>query len=132
MGKFRFKRYCKTLKLEDDSVLIEKYKQAHGIGKIWPEISQGMREVGIIDMEIYIHGTTLFMIMDTVADFDHEKAFNELASKPRQAEWEAHMSQFQNTSADVSADEKWQLMERIYELDQAREYKAIKGQVKEI
>lgn len=132
MGKIRFKRYCKTLKLEDDSVLIEKYKQAHGIGQIWPEISQGMREVGIIDMEIYIHGTTLFMIMDTVANFDHEQAFKELASKPRQAEWEAHMSQFQKTSADVSADEKWQLMERIFELDQDKEYKAIEGQVKDI
>ena len=58
----KFKRYCKTLKLEDDPALIEKYKKAHGIGQVWPEISQGMREVGIIDMEIYIHGTNLFMI----------------------------------------------------------------------
>ena len=47
-----------------------------------------MKEVGIIDMEIYIHGNILFMIMDTVSDFDHEKAMMELASKPRQNEWE--------------------------------------------
>ena len=127
-----FKRYCKTLKLENDPHLIERYKEAHGIGKPWPEISQGMREVGIIDMEIYIHDHTLFMIMDTVADFDHEKAFQELASKPRQAEWEAHMSQFQKTSADASADEKWQLMERIYEMDQKQEYRAADGQLKHL
>ena len=107
MGEFKYKRYCKTLQLEDDSELIEKYKKAHGIGQIWPEIRQGMKEVGILDMEIYLHGNTLFMIMDTVADFDHEKAFKELGKKPRQGEWEAHMSQFQKNSADASADEKW-------------------------
>ena len=128
----KFKRYCKTLKLEDNPELIEKYKKAHGIGQVWPEISKGMKEIGIIDMEIYIHGNILFMIMDTSADFDHEKAFKELATKPRQGEWESHMSQFQITSANASADEKWQLMERIFELNQKKEYKTIEGQQKEI
>lgn len=128
----KFKRYCKTLKLHDDPELIEKYKEAHGIGQPWPEISQGMKEVGIIDMEIYIHRNVLFMIMDTVADFDHDKAFKALASKPRQAEWEAHMAQFQVSSREASADEKWQLMERIYELDQKETYKASEGQKKEL
>lgn len=127
----KFKRYCKTLKLHNDPDLIAKYKTAHGIGQVWPEIRQGMKEVGILDMEIYIHGNILFMIMDTVAEFDHEKAFKELAKKPKQAEWEAHMSQFQVSSADASADEKWQLMDRIFELDQKEEYSAINGQIKD-
>jgi len=128
----KYKRYCKTLKLHDDPELIEEYKKAHGIGQVWPEIQQGMREVGILDMEIYIHGTTLFMIMDTVEGFDHHKAFEELATKPRQAEWEAHMAQFQVSSKEASADEKWQLMERIFELDQKESYKASDGQLKEV
>lgn len=127
----KYKRYCKTLRLEDDPELIKKYKKAHGIGQIWPEIRQGMKEVGIIDMEIYIHGNTLFMTMDTEADFDHEKSMKELSAKPRQSEWEAHMSQFQLTSADASADEKWQLMDRIFELDQKEIYNAIDGQEKD-
>ena len=127
----KFQRYCKTLKLHDDPELIEKYIKAHGIGQVWPEVKQGMKEVGILDMEIYIHGNTLFMIMDTVADFNHEQAFRELASKPRQAEWEAHMSHFQVSSAEASADEKWQLMERIFELDQKQDFKAVDGQEKE-
>lgn len=112
-----YKRYCKALKLEDDPELIEAYKKVHAPGAAWPEITQGMREVGIVDMEIYILGTQLFMIMDTLADFDHEKAMKELAAKPRQSEWEAYVSQYQKTSADASADEKWQLMERIYKMD---------------
>jgi L-rhamnose mutarotase len=109
-----FKRYCKTLELRNDKALIEAYKKAHSKGQCWPEITQGMREVGILDMEIYLAGTRLFMIMDTVPDFNHDKAFAELANKPRQAEWEAHMAQFQDTSADASADEKWQIIERIF------------------
>jgi len=112
-----FKRYCKTLSLKDDALLIEDYKKVHAPGAAWPEITQGMREVGIIDMEIYILGTRLFMIMDTVGDFDHDKAMTELATKPRQAEWEAYVSRFQQTSAKATADEKWQLMERIYKMD---------------
>jgi len=111
------KRYCKTLTLKDDLQLIEDYKKVHAPGAAWPEITNGMREVGIIDMEIYILGTRLFMIMDTVADFDHDKAMALLATKPRQSEWEAYVSRFQQTSAKATADEKWQLMERIFKMD---------------
>lgn len=112
-----FKRYCKTMELRNDPLLIEAYKKAHAKGAAWHEITQGMKEVGIIDMEIYLLGTKLFMIMDTKADFDHDKAMTELASKPRQSEWEAHMSQFQDSSAEATADQKWQLMEQIYKMD---------------
>lgn len=113
-----YKRYCKTLLLEDDPELIKEYKAVHAAGATWPEISQGMLDVGIIDMEIYITGNRLFMIMDTVADFDHDKAMKELAGKPRQSEWETFVSRFQRTTEDASADEKWQLLERIYKLQQ--------------
>jgi len=57
------------------------------------------------------------MIMDTVPDFDHDRAMAELASKPGQAEWETYVSRFQQTSPDASADEKWKPLERIYKLD---------------
>lgn len=112
-----YKRYCKTLTLEDNPELIEQYKKVHAPGAGWPEITRGMREVGIVDMEIYLYGTQLFMIMDTVVEFDHDAAMEELAKKPRQDEWETYVSQFQKTSAGASAGEKWQLMERIYKMD---------------
>ena len=113
-----FKRFCKTLELTDDPKLIAAYKKVHAAGTAWPEITQGMREVGILDMEIYLSGTTLFMIMDTLPDFDHEKAMNELAGKPRQAEWETYVATFQKTSATSSAKDKWQLVERIYKMEE--------------
>lgn len=107
----------KQLMMHLDPKLIEDYKKVHAPDAAWPEITQGMKDVGIIDMEIYIYGTRLFMIMDTVADFNHDKAMTELATKPRQSEWEAYVSRFQQSSAEATADEKWQLMERIYKLD---------------
>ena len=112
-----YKRYCKTLELKDDPQLIEDYKRTHESSAFWPEITQGMREVGILDMELYLHKTTLFMIMDTVGDFDHDKAMGELAQKPRQSEWEAFVSRFQKSSSDATAGDKWQLMERIYKMN---------------
>jgi len=111
-----YKRFCKSLTLEDDPQAIEDYKKVHAAGASWPEITQGMIDVGILDMEIYLAGTRLFMIMDTLPDFDHELAMTELAGKPRQSEWEAYVSKFQRTSAEASADEKWQVLERIYKL----------------
>jgi L-rhamnose mutarotase len=112
-----FKRYCKVLKLQDNKDLIEKYIQVHAPGKVWPEITRGIREVGILDMEIYIHGNYVFMIMDTIPDFNHDKAMKELAQKPMQKEWEEYVSQFQLAGEKSATPEKWEITERIFELD---------------
>lgn len=127
-----FKRYCKTLTLKDDPELIKKYKEVHAMDAVWPEISQGMKEVGIIDMEIYIHHNQLFMIMDTKLDFDHDLAMEELSRKPRQSEWEKFVSKFQNTPENATANDKWQLMERIFKKDQKNEYIADNGQIEDL
>jgi len=127
-----FKRYCKCMELKDDHVLIEEYKKLHAMGAVWPEITSGMKEVGIIDMEIYISGTTLFMIMDTKADFDHDRAMAELATLPRQAEWEALVSRYQKTHSNASAGEKWRIVERIYKMDQKKDHRPEDGYIEEI
>ena len=106
------KRYCQTLTLVDDEELIAKYVEAHA--HVWPEIIAGQREVGIVDMQIYRRGRSLFMIMDTADDFDFDRDMARLAGLPRQAEWEAYVAQFQGCTADASSADKWQLMERIF------------------
>ncbi len=107
------KRYCQTLRLVDDEQLIRQYVEAHA--HVWPEIIEGQRQVGILDMQIYRRGRSLFMIMDTVDDFDFERDMARLATLPRQAEWEAYVSQFQGCVAEASSAEKWQLMEKIFD-----------------
>ena len=106
------KRFCQTLELINDNSLISKYIDAHK--HVWPEIIEGQREVGILDMQIYRKGCHLFMIMDTVDDFDFKKDMARLATLPRQAEWEAYVSQFQGCSPDAPSAQKWQLMQRIF------------------
>lgn len=108
------KRYCQTLKLRENPELIAQYVEEHK--HVWPEIKAGIREVGILDMQIYIHDNVLFMIVDTVDDFDWEKDNARLAQLPRQAEWEVYMSRFQQADKTASSAEKWQLMERIFKL----------------
>jgi len=115
--KNTFKRFCKHIRLKNDPTLIEEYKKLHSEGAHWPEITEGMKQVGIIDMEIYIAGTNLFMIMDTVADFDHEKAMAQLAKLPKQTEWEALVSKYQLAHPKASANEKWRVLERIFKMD---------------
>lgn len=109
------KRYCQILNLKNDPELIAKYCEAHA--HVWPEIQAGIRSVGILDMQIFRRGTTLFMICDTVDDFDWIKDNARLATLPRQAEWEAYVAQFQGCDPNAPSTEKWQLMEKIFELD---------------
>lgn len=107
------KRYCQTLTLVDDPEMVEKYCEVHS--HVWPEIIEGQQQVGILSMEIYRNGRRLFMIIDTRDDFDFEKDMARLATLPRQAEWEAYVSQFQGCSADARSDEKWQLCSKIFD-----------------
>lgn len=110
------KRYCQTLELKDDPKLIEEYKYWHKSENIFPEIPKGIREVGILNMEIFILGNRLLMIVETPVNFNWDQAFGNLAILERQAEWEELMSKYQTSGPCVASAEKWQLMERIFKL----------------
>lgn len=110
------KRYCQTLQLKYDPELIAEYRRRHSEGVAWKEIRDGIREVGILEMEIYILGTTLFMIVETPLDFDWDTAMAKLATLPRQAEWEDYMAELQDAQPGATSDQKWKLMERMFYL----------------
>ena len=110
------KRYCQTLDLKDNSELIAEYRRRHSDGEAWDEILDGIRSVGILEMEIYIVGTRLFMIVETPLDFEWDSAMARLSTLPRQQEWEDYMSEFQQAAPGCSSDEKWRMMERMFHL----------------
>ena len=110
------KRYCQTLSLKNNPILIEEYRKIHSEEKAWPEIRAGIRAVGILEMEIYILGSQLFMIIETPLDFDWKIAMDKLSNLPRQAEWEKYVSKFQDYPCLSSSAEKWKLMERMFYL----------------
>ena len=110
------KRYCQTLSLKNNPILIEEYRKIHSEEKAWQEIRAGIRAVGILEMEIYILGSQLFMIIETPLDFDWKIAMDKLSNLPRQAEWEKYVSKFQDCPCLSSSAEKWKLMERMFYL----------------
>ena len=110
------KRYVQTMELKDDPQLIAEYRRRHSQAEAWPEIQAGIREVGILDMQIFILGTRLVMIVETPVDFDWDRAMARLATLPRQQEWEDYMAIFQQCAEGATSDEKWQMMERLFYL----------------
>lgn len=110
------KRYCQTLDLRDNPELIAEYRRRHSKEYIWKEVMDGIRQVGILEMEIYLLGTRLFMIVETPLDFEWETAMTLLSTLPLQEEWENYMAEFQLVKAGMSSAEKWQLMDRIFHL----------------
>ena len=110
------KRYCRTMDLKNDPGLIAEYVKRHSQAEAWPEIRAGIREVGILEMEIYILGNRLFMIVETPLDFDWDSAMERLATLPRQQEWEDFMAIFQDCREGDTANEKWKMMERMFYL----------------
>ena len=113
---FPTKRYVRCLSLRPDSRIIAEYRRRHSRGVIWPEVLEGIRSVGVLGMDIYIHGTTLTMIMETASDFDWDTAMARLATLPRQQEWEDFMVEFQDVVTGSTPAEKWLPMERKFNL----------------
>lgn len=106
-----YKRFVWTLLLEPD--LIEEYKQAHAIGKAWPEITANMKSIGVKDMEIYLHNAQAILIMDTEPDFDLEEIVPKWQKLPREEEWQTYVAKFQRTDPKSSIQEKWQDMKPL-------------------
>jgi L-rhamnose mutarotase len=109
------RRFCLTLDLKDDPRLIAEYKSHHE--KIWPEITKSIKESGIEDLEIYLLGTRMFMIMEVNDSFSFEAKNAADKKNPKVREWEQLMWKFQQPLAGSRPGEKWVLMARIFKLE---------------
>lgn len=109
------KRYCLTLDLKDDPQLIAEYRRYHE--QIWPEITKSIRDAGIEDMEIYLLGTRMFMIMEVSEQFSFSAKAKADAKNPKVREWEELMWKFQQPLPNSKPGEKWLLLERIFTLE---------------
>jgi len=109
------KRYCLTLDLKNDPKLIAEYKKYHE--KIWPEITRSITGSGIVDLEIYLLGTRMFMIMEVNGKFSFEAKSKADESNPKVQEWEQLMWKFQQPLPQAKPGQKWMLMDRIFKLE---------------
>jgi L-rhamnose mutarotase len=108
------RRYCLTLDLKDDPKLIAEYNRHHE--NIWPEITRSIKDAGIEDLEIYLLGTRMFMIMEVNQNFSFERKAEADQQNPKVQEWEQLMWSFQQPLPEAKPGEKWLLMDRIFKL----------------
>ena len=109
------RRFCLTLDLKNDPALIAEYWRYHQ--KVWPEITESIKASGIVDMEIYLLGTRMFMIMEVDENFSFDKKAKADQENPKVRDWEQLMWRFQQALPQSHPGEKWRLMERIYKLE---------------
>ena len=108
------RRFCLTLDLKNDPGLIAEYKRYHE--HVWPEIIESIKGSGIEDMQIYLLGTRMFMIMEVNEDFSFDTKSEADRLNPKVQEWEKLMWTFQQALPQAKPGEKWLLMDRIFTL----------------
>ena len=111
------KRLCFACDLKDNPELIAEYKKYHVEGNAWPEITKSIKDAGIIDMQIYLTGNRMFMIMEVDASFDPDKKSKMDAENPMVQEWEELMWGFQQELPWAKKGEKWIALEQIFQLE---------------
>ncbi len=109
------KRYCLALDLKNDPKLIAEYEHWHR--QVSPEIKKSIWEAGITDMQLFRFNDRLFMIMETDDSFSFERKAAMDKSNPKVQEWEVFVSKFQQPIPGSKEGEKWQLMDRIFGLN---------------
>ncbi|WP_420604348.1 L-rhamnose mutarotase [Flagellimonas sp.] len=108
------KRYCLALDLKDDEHLIREYEEYHK--KVWPEIIKSIKDSGIQNLEIYRIENRLFMIMEVDSSFSFERKAKMDANNPKVEEWEDLMWKYQKALPGAKPNEKWLLMDQIFQL----------------
>jgi len=103
--------------LKDDPAIIERYKSYHR--RVWPEVLASLRRAGIVNMDIYLLGRRLVMVVDTTGQ-DYQRCFAAHASShPRVVEWEALMRSLQQPPPGAAPGTWWTEMRPIFSLTAA-------------
>ncbi len=109
-------RYVLTLNLKDEPGVVESYTRHHM--RLWPEVRSSLIEAGVEQMDIYLLGRRLVMVVEVRDGIDYRAAFAAHASSSeRVAEWERLMQSLQESLPDARAGEWWAVMEPVFHLD---------------
>ena len=110
-------RHVLMVDLRNDPLVIDTYAERHR--RVWPEVLRSLKCSGIADMEIYILGRRLVMIVDTDVRDLRDCLAAHVASGPRVAEWESLMRSMQEPPPGGGPGEWWALMQPVFRLDAA-------------
>jgi len=108
------RRYVLTLDLKASVELQREYVRHHR--QVWPEVLRSLRDSGVLAMEIYVLADRLCMVMDVNEGFSFERKAEMDASNESVQAWETLMEKFQRRLPYAKLDEKWAVMEKLFEL----------------
>lgn len=109
-------RKCFAVDLRDDPELIARYRHWHRAGGPPAAVTAAIRADDIRELEIYLIGNRMFMIMEQGDNFDPEAKVQRDAANEDVTAWDALMRTFQKTLPFGPEGSTWLEMERIYSL----------------
>jgi len=113
-----------TLDLRDDPAAIAAYRRHHA--EAWPEVVRSLKDAGILEMDIYLLGTRLVMLVEVQDGLDLKMVFEQhRSSSPRVAEWERLMQTLQQPAPGTPAGEWWAAMEPVFHLSRQQPSAAV-------
>jgi len=105
--------FAQALDLVDDPARVDEYLRHHRA--VWPEVTEGLRAIGVRGMRIWRGGTRLFMLVETDDGFDPAR-YQDYARDPRAQEWDALMRGFQRPAPFAREGEWWSPLEEVFDL----------------
>lgn len=111
------RKFCFSCDLVDDPDLITEYKAYHTAEEIWPEITQSLKDAGVLDMQIFSTGNRMFMVMEVDHNFSVERKAHMDLSNPKVQQWEELMWKYQQALPWAISGEKWVGMEEVFDLN---------------
>jgi L-rhamnose mutarotase len=109
-------RHCLALDLQDDPDTIATYVRWHAPGGPPPAVTRSIRAADILEMQIWLTGSRLFMIMETGPGFSPAAKVAADAADPDVQAWEAMMGALQRTLPWAAPGEKWTPATCIFDL----------------
>ena len=109
-------RHILLLDLKNDPEAITAYKHWHRPGGPPAAVTRSIRDAGILDLDIWLAGDRLVMVMETGPDFDPQQKAARDAGDPDVQAWETLMDRYQQRLPFAQAGIKWVAAEKIYAL----------------
>ncbi len=98
------------LRIKPDA--IDEYEREHQ--RVWPELLEKLKAVGISDYSIFRRDQELFLCM-RVEDF--ERAWNELDRDPVNRRWQEFMGRLFEPVPDLKNGERFAMMKEVFYLE---------------
>lgn len=114
----QLRRFCFALDLNENPELIERYKWWHRPGGPPEAVNRSLRAADIRELEIWLCGSRLFMLLEAGPDYDPAAKAVRDAQDPDVIAWEQLMWEFQRPLPGAPPGEKWIAAERIYALSE--------------